>query len=262
MGEPPRVSCEPIGPEIWSNSMQKSWTGSAGHDLCLELRWNRGRRPGLGYGLRNAIRAGRLLAGTRLPSSRALARDLGLARGTVVEAYEQLIAEGYLTARRGRGTSVAAGAHPAGVAARPSSRPTRAAALVPGAPDLATFPRRRWLAALRRALATAPDRALDYGDPRGLLELRETLARYLGRTRGVAASADRLVICSGFVQAWAVLRRALRFAGASGSRSRIPGTGSTARLRKLMAFGSSRFRSMTGGHSLVPSPTRTLPPCS
>ena len=82
--------------------MQKSWTGSAGHDLFVELRFDRGRRVGLEDGLRNAIRAGRLLAGTQLPSSRALARDLGLARGTVVEAYEQLIAEGYLTARRPR----------------------------------------------------------------------------------------------------------------------------------------------------------------
>ena len=203
--------------------MPKSWTGNAGHDLFVELRFDRGRRVGLEDGLRNAIRAGRLLAGTRLPSSRALARDLGLARGTVVEAYEQLIAEGYLTARPGRGTSVSVGAHPAGVAAQPLARPTRAAALVPGAPDLASFPRRRWLAALRRALATAADQALDYGDPRGLLELRETLARYVGRTRGVAASADRLVICSGFVQAWAVLCRALRFAGASGVAFEDPG---------------------------------------
>lgn len=119
--------------------MQKSWTGSEGSDLFVELGFDRGRRAGLEDGLRNAIRAGRLLAGTRLPSSRSLARDLGLARGTVVEAYEQLIAEGYLTARRGRGTSVAAGAHPAGVTARPLARPTRAAALVPGAPDLASF---------------------------------------------------------------------------------------------------------------------------
>jgi GntR family transcriptional regulator/MocR family aminotransferase len=211
--------------------MQKSWTSSQGHDLFLDLRLDHGRRAGLEDALRNAVWAGRLAAGTRLPSSRALARDLGLARGTVVEAYEQLIAEGYLTALRGGGTNVSAGAHAGLVTPAPRARLTRAAALVPGAPDLSSFPRRRWLAGLRRALASAPDRALDYGDPRGQLELRETLAHYLGRTRGVVASPDRLVICSGFIQAWAVLCRALRLAGASAVAVEDPGN----RLYRAMA---------------------------
>src|SRR5512133_3498055 len=86
--------------------MHSSWTTSAAM-LELALEPNRPRRAALEAALRAAIRESRLVAGTRLPSSRALAADLGLARGTVVEAYAQLQAEGYLNSRRGAGTWVA-----------------------------------------------------------------------------------------------------------------------------------------------------------
>src|SRR4051794_13256672 len=89
-----------------ASSMQDSWTTSR-IDLLLELPPGRGRRAGLEQALRNAIRDGRLRPGSELPSTRVLARDLSLARGTVVEAYDQLITEGYLTARGGSGTRVA-----------------------------------------------------------------------------------------------------------------------------------------------------------
>ena len=102
--------------------------------------------------------------------------------------------------------------------------------LRPGRPDVALFPRSAWLAAARRALARAPYDALGYGDPRGRVELREALAGYLGRVRGVRATPDRIVICAGFVQSLALLcataalpRRAHR------SASRRTGTRSTAR---------------------------------
>src|ERR671914_1347627 len=103
--------------------------------------------------VRTAIRAGRLAAGTRVPSSRDLARDLGVSRGVVVTAYEQLIAEGFLTARRGDGTRVA----PLATPDRPASRarlgdePDESVQydLRPGVPDLSAFPRERWLTATR-----------------------------------------------------------------------------------------------------------------
>jgi GntR family transcriptional regulator / MocR family aminotransferase len=165
--------------------------------------------------LRAAIRDGRLGHGVRLPSTRVLARDLGVSRGVVTDAYEQLAAEGWLAPRRGAGTSVAAAAvgSPADSAPRSHSGRSLRYDFRPGAPDLASFPRAGWLAAERRALRAAPDAALGYGDPRGAPELRAALADYLGRVRGVAAGAERVVVVAGFAQGLALLGRVLRSAG-------------------------------------------------
>ncbi|MBO4259174.1 GntR family transcriptional regulator, partial [Streptomyces griseorubiginosus] len=85
--------------------MAKSWA-TLGVDLHLEPT-GPGVRRGLTGALREAVRTGRLAPGTRLPSSRSLAADLGVARNTVAEAYADLVAEGWLTARQGSGTRVA-----------------------------------------------------------------------------------------------------------------------------------------------------------
>ena len=145
--------------------MPNSWTTSTMLHLALEPG---PRRSGLEGALRAAIREGRLTAGTRLPSTRALAHDLGLARGTVVEAFAQLQAEGYLDSRRGAGTWVAAVAAPTATAApaRATERPARFS-LHPGLPDLTEFPHAAWASALRRGLREAPAASLGYGDPRG-----------------------------------------------------------------------------------------------
>ena len=175
-------------------------------DLLLAIDETAGRGIGLEQALRAAIRDGRLAAGTRLPSTRALACDLGWARGTVAGAYTQLAAEGWLSARAGAGTVVAAGREIA-----PSAGPEAAERRSPrydlttGSPDVASFPRRAWSAALRHALRGAADEALRLGDPRGRLELRAALAAYLGRARGVVATPERIVLCSGYVQALALL---------------------------------------------------------
>src|SRR6266481_9890893 len=146
------------GSGLRSNSMQGTWSTSAGLDLHLELSGTR-PRAALEGALRDAVRGGRLAPGTTLPSSRALAADLGLARNTVAEAYGQLVAEGWLAARHGSGTWVAERAGSLSSRARPEpsagGRRTRYD-LRPGAPDLAFFPRQAWLAAARRALAAAP----------------------------------------------------------------------------------------------------------
>src|SRR5215216_2519132 len=87
--------------------MAIEWATSPSLDLLLELDQAEGRRVAIQNSLRAAIRDGRLAPGTRLPASRVLAADLGVARGTISEAYDELVAEGWLTARRGSGTAVA-----------------------------------------------------------------------------------------------------------------------------------------------------------
>ncbi|GGJ53728.1 PLP-dependent aminotransferase family protein [Streptomyces lacrimifluminis] len=179
-------------------------------DLHLEVIAAEGRRAGIERALRDAVRDGRLAPGALLPATRRLADELGVSRGTVKAAYDQLVAEGYLSARQGAGTQVAAlpsvDAEPPGAHAR--ARVPRFD-LRPGSPDVGTFPADAWLRALRRALAAAPSPAYDYGDPRGRIELRTALSGYLGRARGVLAPPERIVITSGYVQGLALLTRVL-----------------------------------------------------
>ncbi|WP_208607305.1 PLP-dependent aminotransferase family protein [Streptomyces curacoi] len=179
-------------------------------DLHLDADAGDGRRAGLERALRDAVRDGRLAPGARLPATRRLADELGVSRNTVKAAYDQLVAEGYLTARQGSGTRVASlppvDAEPPEAAAR--AREPRFD-LRPGSPDVGAFPAAAWLRALRRAIATAPSLAYDYGDPRGRIELRTALSGYLGRARGVIAPPERIVITSGYVQGLALLTRVL-----------------------------------------------------
>src|SRR5688500_2806169 len=131
---------------------------AGGWEALLDLRVEAGAKAArLTGALRAAVTDGRLTAGTRLPSTRDLAADLGVSRGAVVAAYEQLGAEGRLTARRGGGTTVAAGGaaghetRPIGPA-EPAQQPT---ALRPGVPDLSMFPRAVWRRAYDEALTAA-----------------------------------------------------------------------------------------------------------
>ncbi|MFG2553627.1 PLP-dependent aminotransferase family protein [Streptomyces sp. NPDC048581] len=212
--------------------MPKPWA-TLGIDLHLEPA-GPGLRRGLTDALRDAVRTGRLAPGTRLPSSRSLATDLGIARNTVAEAYTDLVAEGWLTARQGSGTRVAErGTGGGGGSPRtsttvsatpyvtapprphhPRPRPRPAYDLLPGTPDLASFPRTEWLKAARRALLAAPHEVLGYGDPRGRVELRAALAGYLSRARGVRADPERIVVCAGFGHGLQLLGRVLRARGA------------------------------------------------
>jgi GntR family transcriptional regulator/MocR family aminotransferase len=179
-----------------------------------------GRRAALELALRSAIRDGRLAPGARLPATRPLADELGVARGTVTAAYGQLVAEGYLSARRGAGTVVAevssGGPTPtrAPVAFTPPATPPRVRHdLSPGRPDVSAFPVQAWLAAARAVLPRVEPAAFALSDPRGRPELRTALAEYLGRTRGVIADPDAIVITSGFMQGLGLLAQALRERG-------------------------------------------------
>jgi GntR family transcriptional regulator / MocR family aminotransferase len=166
--------------------------------------------------LRTAIRSGRLAGGARLPASRDLARDLWMSRGVVVEAYEQLVAEGFLVSRQGSGTRVAdvRPAAPAGDATPASTAPPDLAYdLRVGTPDLSAFPRRAWLAAVRQVMKTAPHQALGYGDPGGVPELRAELAAYLRRVRAADADPEQLVLVGGVAQGLHLIIRTLARAG-------------------------------------------------
>lgn len=184
-----------------------------GADLHLDMKGS-GLRAGLTDALREAVRHGRLVPGTRLPASRSLAADLGISRNTVTESYAELVAEGWLTAQQGSGTWVAMRAAPR--TARPvvpRTRPTQrrpAYGLLPGSPDLTDFPRMQWLTAARRALTVAPHDAFGYGDALGRVELRAALAEYLARARGVYAEPERIVICSGFHHGLTLMAQTLR----------------------------------------------------
>ncbi|HEX4563941.1 MAG TPA: PLP-dependent aminotransferase family protein, partial [Solirubrobacteraceae bacterium] len=185
---------------------------AAGAEVLLELRRDDRRplRAQLEDGLREAARSGRVRAGSRLPPTRMLANDLGVSRRLVVDAYAQLVAEGYLLARGGSGTYVA---DAAGSAGEPDAEPRAAPArfdFFPGYPDLASFPRREWLRAMRDVLASAPASSFGYPDARGARELRSALAEHLRRVRGVVADPRTIVVCSGTAQALVLLARALR----------------------------------------------------
>lgn len=185
-------------------------------NLDLELRPGTPLRSQLEHALRAAIRSGQLQAGALLPPSRTLAEQLGISRGTVIDSYSQLVAEGYLSARQGSGTRVAR--LPASWGPPEPRRleaPTRYRYdLRPGVADFHSFPRSGWQRALTRALRDITDLRLSYGDHRGARELRTALAEHLARRRGVVAEPERVVICCGASHASSVIWRALREQGA------------------------------------------------
>ena len=239
--------------------MPVEWSG-LGPELLLAVdrRAAEPLRSQLERQLRDAIRSGRLGAGERLPSSRELARELGLSRGLVQDCYAQLLAEGYLETRVGSATRVAAGAAapqpawpaqpappvsapaspPAGAEPGPARAPAWADHASPrgpgvsvdfaaGVPDLASFPRADWAWAVREACRAAPNAELGYGDPRGSQELREVLAAYLRRVRAAVADPGRIVVCAGFAQGLNIALRALAGGGISLVAFEDPGYSAT-----------------------------------
>jgi len=182
----------------------------SGANLPLPITIDRNAPVGLSQQLQDALRdligRGGLPAGTVLPPTRQLAPALGVSRNVVLDAYSQLRHEGLLTARTGDGTRVSGRVRkPAVSAARTRGRID----LHPDVTDLSGFPRLAWGRAVDAALRELPDRALGYGSPRGIHELRAQLAAYLARTRGIVADAESIVVCDGLMTAVAMLREAL-----------------------------------------------------
>jgi GntR family transcriptional regulator/MocR family aminotransferase len=184
-------------------------------ELHLALEPGSPRRAQVERQLREGIRSGRLRAGAQLPPSRELARELGVSRGVVVDAYSQLVAEGYLVARRGSGTRVAGGLRASAAIPRPPAEPAAAIRhdLRSGLPDVSLFPRKAWQSATSAALRELPNGWLTYARPRGYSGLRVGLADYLGRARATVATPRQIVICSGLSYGLTLVWRALRERG-------------------------------------------------
>ena len=168
--------------------------------------------------IREAIRAGRIPPGGALPPTRRLAADLGCSRWVVVQAYEQLGAEGYVEGRTGSATRVRSLEGAAIAPVPPATAATTAAArldLGPGIPDLRAFPRRAWLDALRAELASAPYPELAYPEPGGHPRLRSVLAAYLRRVRGAVVDPRDVTVTSGVIDGMTQVWRALADSGRS-----------------------------------------------
>jgi GntR family transcriptional regulator/MocR family aminotransferase len=191
------------------------------------------------YGaFRTRVMNGELRPGELVPSSRELARDLRVSRLPVLNAYAQLLAEGYFESRVGAGTFIASSLpHSAKVranSARPIfrtanrrvskdvsripsyERPTWAASLGPfqvGQPDLHQFPIEAWLRLVARYSRSIRVNALQYGDPMGRADLREAIATYLRTSRGARCEADQVMIVSGSQQALDLVMRVLLNSG-------------------------------------------------
>ncbi len=180
-------------------------------ELHLVLPPGPGRRAAVETALRDAIRTGRLVAGTRLPSTRVLAGDLGVSRSTIVGAYEQLSAEGFVASRHGQGTIVAdVPTGRTGVDDEDLMGPTPTWDFRPGEPDPTSFPRREWMQSVRRIVSDPSGDAMAYPDPRGRIELRHALAAHLARTRSVVTDASGLFVYGGFAAGLGFLADAFR----------------------------------------------------
>lgn len=200
------------------------------------------------HALRSAILTGRLAAGTRLPATRVLARDLGVSRNTVLLAYDQLLAEGYTVGQTGSGTYVATTLPEAHLAPRASVQPLTPAmpsqspqlsaygqrvaedvpwpppSMVPhtcpvrydfryGLPAVTDFPHGIWRRLLARRARAASVHALHYGSPEGFAPLREVIADYLRRVRAVACAPEQILVVNGSQQALDLVARVLLDAG-------------------------------------------------
>ncbi|MFI9363877.1 PLP-dependent aminotransferase family protein [Kitasatospora sp. NPDC053057] len=197
--------------------------------------------------LREAVADGRLPAGSRLPASRVLAAELGVSRGVVTDAYRRLAESGQL-AGRGRGGTVVVALAPAGPRDLPEAVPSARPApvlfrddpgpevfdhlrgtparidLTPGVPDLAAFPRAAWLRAERTVLDGLAAHHLGYGDVRGTPALRQAVAHWLARNRGIRADPEEVLIVAGTAQALALLGRALERRGITEVAVEDPGS--------------------------------------
>lgn len=182
--------------------------------------------------IRSDVLAGRLRRGERVPSTRSLARELKVNRNTVAQAYDQLIAEGFLAGKHGSGTFVADELPQANFSVRTAQKqqqPLRRVAfanspvpppfyqrvLAPenpqppapgyldlrlGAPDIDAFPLRQWRRVVGNQLLVTRRYRMNYGSAYGLQELREAIAAYLGRARGIDCTHRNVLITSGSQQ--------------------------------------------------------------
>jgi GntR family transcriptional regulator / MocR family aminotransferase len=161
--------------------------------------------------LRDAIRLGKIPVGSALPPSRQLATDLRCSRWVVTEAYEQLVAEGYLEARVGSGTRVRLRDHqqPEPKLGAAEAQPALRFDLTPGLPEFDAFPRSAWSRCIHDTIATMRRADLDYQSSGGHPRLRRVLREYLGRVRGAVVHEDDVTVTSGILDGLSLMLRAL-----------------------------------------------------
>jgi GntR family transcriptional regulator / MocR family aminotransferase len=175
---------------------------------------------------RDAISAGQLKPGDRVPSVRALAAELNLARGTVEAAYQLLIGEGYLDARGPAGTVVCPRLSPPApvqntAAVAPSAYRAMHTGRAPlplqlGLPALDAFPRKAWTRLASRTVQQGGLEGMVYPDPQGEIALRTAVARYLGISRGISCSPEQVFICAGYRACLELISRSVLSAGDKG----------------------------------------------
>jgi GntR family transcriptional regulator/MocR family aminotransferase len=222
--------------------MAIEWSTSAA-PVLIELRRDDDAPLGvqLARQVREAIQSGRLGGGERIPSTRALATQLGVSRGLVQDCYAQLTAEGYLVAQTGSSTRVATLPHAVRAdAPRPvADAPSMVVGFPSGVPDLASVPRQDWAWALREACRVLPNALFDYGDVSGDPELRSVLAGYLRRVRAADVRESDIVVCAGFAQGMALVADALVGSGIRRIAHEDPGSGGTVRAAAAAAGGEA-----------------------
>ena len=219
--------------------------------LILSRRQGETLRRALERTLRDAIVAGALREGTRLPSSRVLARMLGVSRGVVTDAYGQLDAQGFLVINARSAPIVAAAGPPPGPARReppPEAKEPRYD-LAPTTPDVTLFPLRRWLRAAEQVARNLEYAKLDYREPRGEPALREALADHLGRTRGVIAAPERIIVVQGTAQGVDVLLRVLARRGVA--RIAVEDPSHTTQHERIRGLGLELVPQPVDGDGLV-----------
>lgn len=203
-------------------------------ELKIELpqRGSQGILRDLHRQIRAAILNGRLKPGLRLPATRVLAATLGVSRNTAIAAYDLLISEGYLVARRGAATYVASAlpdlprrtnlksttrsGHRLSVAWEHRLIPVYSGPSAPivfnfraGLPDLALFPFDVWQRLSTRAARRLSQRPAIYGQPQGMARLRHAIAQHVSATRAVSSLAEDVVVCAGAQQAFNLLAQIL-----------------------------------------------------
>ncbi|MCK0471757.1 PLP-dependent aminotransferase family protein [Halalkalibacter sp. APA_J-10(15)] len=168
--------------------------------------------------IKKKILQAELKANERLPSTRQLAQDLCVSRNITIEAYERLMAEGYIETRQGSGTYVSYGAHfelnqhmslSDINEERSPSDDQNVTNFRSGIPDLRLFPRAIWAKLTYNTIHDCDYKALSYSNPEGLLELREQLVNYLLKVRGVQCHSSQIVITSGATQALSLVAKLL-----------------------------------------------------
>lgn len=170
--------------------------------------------------LRNKVMAGELAAGVKLPPTRAFATELGVSRSTVVMAYEQLVAEGYLQSRRGSGYRVCARqgielGTPAIRRDRPLApeEPRQVRPFQIGQPDMRLFPHRQWAKSVARVCRAAPKSLLTGAGDFGSFNLREAICNHVAEWRGIDASPHQIIVTAGSTDALEICIRTLASSG-------------------------------------------------